>query len=1171
MHLNGLLNVLATQASFSAVVQRIQSPTTPIDLSIIRAARPYVVSALYRTLHTPILVVCDRTDRAHDIAEQIPVWLPDAPVLRLQEPSSMFYDHAPWTDTTIRARLQTVAALTHHTTSSAPIVVASAHALMQKTLPMRDFLAASRELSLGQRVDPDKLLHHLVAIGYQPSSVVTQPGTFSRRGGILDVFPPADDVPVRIEYFDDEIDSLRTFDPTTQRSIAAVKRVVVTPAREVLPKDMPLLADALNDWFMTQLPTSRNVDSLIDDLTHLASAMTFPYAEFYLPLVYPNAVSILDYLPENALIVVDNWDALQDMTAELESQALEIQQDRTSRNLLPPNMPLAYHTWDDLHDSLLDRLPLHLAGNAEQQPTLGFAPDVRFGGQLRAFMDHVQSREVDEQTLIITRQAQRLADLWSERVPQRVFPYDTVDNIADLPTVAFIEGELAEGWLLETEEYTLHLFTDAEIFGWHRPEPRRRVQKRHLNPEAYFADLAEGDVVVHIDYGVGIFKGISKRRIQDTEREYLVVEYAGGDLLHVPIHQADRVSKYVGSQGKPPTINRLGNQDWNRVKQRTQAAVQEVAEELLALYSARTVVQGFAFAPDGPWQHELEASFPYVETEDQIKALREVKADMERPIPMDRLICGDVGYGKTEIALRAAFKAVTEGKQVAVLVPTTVLAQQHYNSFSQRLIAFPIHVEMLSRFRSKAEQQKIIEALQAGQVDIVIGTHRLLQEDVRFRDLGLLVIDEEQRFGVTHKERLKRMRTEVDVLTLTATPIPRTLYMGITGLRDISLIQTAPEERLPVINHVGPADDKLMRQAILRELDRGGQVFVIHNRVQSIYAMQRHLQELVPEASFVVGHGQMDEHALEEVMLAFANGEHDVLLCTTIIENGIDIPRANTIIIDRSDRFGLSQLYQLRGRVGRSANQGYAYFFHPRDQPLTPEARARLETIAEYTDLGVGMSIAVRDLELRGMGDLLGVRQSGYIDAVGFHLYTQILTNAVQDTAPRKPKPADVTTDESAIVPVTIELPMPAYIPTDFIEDMALRIQLYRRIANISTSDDLQAMTQELIDRFGDLPPAVLGLLLQIEVKLLAQKAGATVISKENERLAIKLPYLGMIDRAALQSYLGEHVRVSRTSVLLLDELNDVGWQKSLLDVLQQLDREQLAPVVLFDQAVTGD
>ncbi|NJL95180.1 MAG: transcription-repair coupling factor [Anaerolineae bacterium] len=529
-----------------------------------------------------------------------------------------------------------------------------------------------------------------------------------------------------------------------------------------------------------------------------------------------------------------------------------------------------------------------------------------------------------------------------------------------------------------------------------RPEPRRRQRPRTTTPEANFADWAVGDFIVHVEYGVGRFAGLIKRTVGGNERELIKLEYADNDTLFVPIHQAERITRYVGPDDSSPKLNRLGTQEWTKLYKKASEGAQEVAEAMLKLYAARAVAQGYAFRPDTPWQHELEATFPYVETEDQLTAIREVKQDMEQSAPMDRLVCGDVGFGKTEVALRAAFKAAMDGKQVAVLVPTTILAQQHYQTFSQRLQPFPVKVEMLSRFRTEEQQSTIVEGIGSGALDIVIGTHRLLSEDVRFKDLGLLIVDEEQRFGITHKERLKQLRAEVDTLALTATPIPRTLYMSITGLRDISVIQTPPDERLPVATHIGSYDEKLVRQALLRELDRSGQVFFVHNRVRTIRAVVDQLRKLVPEASFIVGHGQMNEQELENVMAAFARGNYDVLISTSIIESGLDIPNANTLIVDRADWFGLAELYQLRGRVGRSAQQAYAYFFHPPYHQLTEEARQRLETIAEETQLGAGLSIAMRDLEIRGAGDLLGKRQSGHIAAVGFQLYTQLLAQAVQ-------------------------------------------------------------------------------------------------------------------------------------------------------------------------------
>jgi transcription-repair coupling factor (superfamily II helicase) len=573
-----------------------------------------------------------------------------------------------------------------------------------------------------------------------------------------------------------------------------------------------------------------------------------------------------------------------------------------------------------------------------------------------------------------------------------------------------------------------------------------------------------------------------------------------------------------------------------------------VARELLDLYAARELAEGHAFGPDTEWQTELEAAFPYYETEDQLRAIADVKVDMEKKKPMDRLICGDVGYGKTEVALRAAFKAVMDGKQVGVLVPTTVLAQQHYATFRQRLAPFPVEVEMLSRFRSRATQKKILEKLALGQVDIVVGTHRLLQKDVQFSDLGLLIVDEEQRFGVTHKEQLKRLRTEVDVLTLTATPIPRTLYLSLAGVRDISTIETPPEERLPVTTYVGEYDAQLVRRAILREMERGGQVFYVHNRVQTIQAVYRRLQKLAPEVTFAVGHGQMRESDLEEVMLRFVAGEVDVLVCTSIIESGLDIPNANTLMIERADRFGLAQLYQLRGRVGRGAQRAYAYFFHGRVTRLTPEARQRLETMRETSELGAGYTIAMRDLEMRGAGDILGTRQSGQIAAVGFDMYTRLLSRAVQEMRARRdgePPPPE------PLGSIRIDLPIPARLPEEYVPDVSLRLQIYRRMADLGSMDQIDGMEQELADRFGPLPSDAQNLMYQLRLKALARDAGVATIGIENDRLAL-LAEADYPNREKLQFALKGRASVSRRGIWMPMER---GWRKGMVEVLQDVAR----------------
>jgi transcription-repair coupling factor (superfamily II helicase) len=691
-----------------------------------------------------------------------------------------------------------------------------------------------------------------------------------------------------------------------------------------------------------------------------------------------------------------------------------------------------------------------------------------------------------------------------------------------------------------------YLFTDAEIFGFIKQ--RRLVKRRPVPHHQFLIELAPGDYVVHVEHGIARFAGVTRMANENSQREYLVLKYAANDRLYVPTDQIDRVNRYVGAGDQPPTLSRLGTQEWSRTKQKVRESVEEVAQELLALYAAREVVPGFAFAPDSVWQQELEASFPYVETPDQMEAQAEVKADMEKASPMDRLVCGDVGYGKTEVAIRAAFKAVTDGKQVAVLVPTTVLAQQHFATFKERLEAFPVRVEVLSRFKTQREQQAIVEGLASGSVDICIGTHRLLQKDIAFKNLGLLIIDEEQRFGVAHKEHLKKMRQEVDVLTLSATPIPRTLHMSLVGVRDMSTMETPPEQRLPIKTHVAQYDERLIREAILRELERNGQVFFVHNRVQSIDFIASKLQDLVPEARIAVAHGQMPEGELERVMSDFAEGKSDILVCSTIIESGLDMPNVNTLIVNRADRFGLTQLYQLRGRVGRGANLAHAYFLYDKGKMLTPTAEKRLKTIFEATELGAGFSIALKDLEIRGAGTLLGVRQSGFISAVGFSLYTRLLAEAVEAQRARlagKPEKAKL----SPLPPPTIDLPLKAFIPEDYVADVDTRLSLYQKLARVDKLEQIEALTREFGDRFGKLPAEVKNLLYALRIKIRAARAGVESVSTEDGEIVIRR-FEGMqFDRGKLEPFLGEGITASRGEIRVGYKRVE-GWRGILESIL---------------------
>ncbi|MFW5713657.1 MAG: transcription-repair coupling factor [Brevefilum sp.] len=1130
-----ILERIGSLPGYQRLIERLSAGTDTVNtfqgLGLPRAARLPLVARLQQDLDRPVLLISNRADRALALHEELQFWMDETPAYYFPEPNPLFYERSGWGKGTRRDRLGVLTMLARLLIPGAPapehppVLVAPVRAVMTRTIPRRDFIRNTRTLRLGERETPEELIRSWVDIGYEYANIVVQSGQFSRRGGILDLWTPGEPQPVRIEFFGDEIDTMRAFDPASQRTVEKVDHLTITPARELLPA------------------AAEKAGLPLKDLN-----------EFYIPQAHPMAGSILDFLPENALVVFDGQEFLSAAVTDIEEESLSRREEAEVAGEIPTDFPVPFLTWSEIEDRIGQRGVVELGYTRAAETrrlAKAFEPGPRFAGKLRDFINTL--KEIDQRGdpwVIVSRQSPRLRDLWEEQhVPSEAGDFD--DD-------RFIEGTLAGGFILKTDdELPLHLLTDGEIFGWSRPQPRRRYRPTAEAPESGYVDLQPGDWVVHVDYGIGKYVGLVQRSQGDVQQEYLCVEYAEQDQLFVPIHHADRLTRYVGADGHEPSISRLGGESWGNTKRRVREAVQEMAGELLELYAQRQVAEGYAFSPDTPWQRELEASFPYIETKDQLEALVEIKEDMEKSRPMDRLLCGDVGYGKTEVTLRAAFKAVMDGKQVAVLVPTTVLAQQHYDTFRSRLSTFPVEVEMLSRFRTQRQADRIIKDLRKGKIDIVIGTHRLLSQDVSFKDLGLVVIDEEQRFGVAHKEHLKQLRKSVDVLTLTATPIPRTLYMALTGVRDISTISSPPEERLPIVTHIGPYDTKLVRQAVVRELERGGQIFFVHNRVQTITAMRNHLEKLVPEARIGIAHGQMEEKRLAEVMHRFTDGKIDILLCTSIIESGLDIPNANTLIVDRADTFGLAQLYQLRGRVGRGAQRAYAYLFRHRVKTPTSEGQERLEVLAENTQLGSGYAIAMRDLEMRGAGEMLGTRQSGYIASVGYHLYTRLLAQAVKQfrLAMGVEGPEETTVlDTSLTVPTSVNLPLSIGIPDSYIPDQTLRLNLYRRLADIKDEAALASLEMEFEDRFGPLPEQVLNLIFQIKVKLMGALAGLASVGFEGRQLVLRYPSLpeGVSSRELPE--LGKGIIAGKNAYRIqFDNPDEAPWQEILMDVLQRI------------------
>jgi transcription-repair coupling factor (superfamily II helicase) len=1149
MNLSGLLNEISTAPGFRELRDRLSANQGHVVAGLGDAAKPAALAALLRDESAPVILLTARPTRARTLAEELPAWLGDSSrVLYFPERDVLPYERLATDVTTVRDRLAALQALDE---GKPVIVVACAIAVAQRTLSVENLREARITLETGRSIEMDDLIRELDVLGYENEPMVDAPGQFSHRGGIVDVFPPLADNPVRIELFGDEIESIRHFRIDTQRTIETVESVRIGPAQELgKASESPALQHLKLNY---HLPPAEMRTRFEEDVAYLQSDLSFGDRSFWVPFLAP--ATLLDHLPAGGLLILDEEPDLKAAIDEATEQAENSRGELESSGEIPKGLPMPFEDWPAIHSrferaSRVLALSRWAAGESGEVIRLPFSATAGYGGQLRRLVDDVMTGlPSGEHTVIVSQQAERIAELFAEQD----HPIAVEREITgDPPLVSLAHGSLGEGWRL-MESASLTLLTDHEVFGF--VKQRRVAPRKTVNREAFLAELIPGSFVVHIDHGIAKFVGLVHRTVDGAEREYLELHYAEGDRLFVPTDQLDRVSRYIGPSDKMPSPTRLSSGEWARAKSRVRRAVQALAKDLLALYAAREALPGYAFPPDTAWQAELEASFPYVETPDQVAAIGAVKNDMQTPQPMDRLVCGDVGYGKTEVAIRAAFKAVMDGKQVAVLVPTTVLAQQHYNTFRERLAAFPARVDVLSRFRNDHEQRQIVESLGAGGIDIIIGTHRLLQKDIKFKELGLIIVDEEQRFGVAHKEFLKQKRREVDVLTLSATPIPRTLYMALGGIRDMSTMETPPEERLPIKTYVSQFENHIVHEAIVRELERGGQVYFVHNRVHNIAQISTKLQDIAPEARIGIGHGQMDERELARVMEQFTHGELDVLVCTTIIESGLDIPNVNTIIINQANKLGLAQLYQLRGRVGRGANRAYAYLLYDKTARLTENAKQRLQTIFEATELGAGFQIALKDLEIRGAGNLLGGEQSGYMSAIGFDLYVRLLAGAVERL--RAMMRGEVPPPEREGPDVTIDLPLSAHLPPSYVPDLNMRLALYQRLSNAADPEAVSEIGQEMVDRFGSPPPLAQNLLYIVGLRTLCRLGGVQSIAGDGDEALVRAREGEEIPKEALEQTVPRGVQVSRHSLRV--DLGD-GWHDRLRRTLELLADEKAAP-----------
>ncbi|KYH28643.1 transcription-repair coupling factor [Clostridium colicanis] len=1156
MRLKGLMQPLFENEQFKDVVKAVEDRRFPIEVvGLSDSGIGFFINGIYENQDKSILIFTHSDVEAKNLYEDLSFYLPN--VYYFPNKEVVFYNIYAISGDLRWERLKVIREMLRE---DKKIIVASIENLVASYISPELYRKYTIHISVGDTADMESLSERLIQSGYERVSIVEGKGEFSIRGGILDIYPPISSIPYRIEFFGDEVDSIRSFNTESQRSIEKFNSIEIFPAKEMIltkenvdkgyeeiKKDLELAKKTLGK---DKEARERIELSISANLELLKENWGFENIDSFLPYFYDKTFTLTDYMKDCLIFINDT----QRCVGKLESIYFEFQENYKQflerGNVLLGQSKLLVSkdeimeelreskliTLDMLHKENKYFVPLHK--EVFSQVSLS-----GYGGKIDLLIDDIKDKKLKGYKTVIlsgTRpRGERLAETLRDRDIESTYK-DVIENI-EYGELVITFGNQEKGF--EYPDLKLCVISDKEIFGASKRKVAR-VNKKGVGKIKSFTELKPGDYVVHTNHGIGVYKGIKQLEVQGHKKDYLELSYNGEDKLYVPVDQLDLVQKYIGSEGKPPKINKLGGSEWNKAKSKVKKAINEIAEDLVKLYAIRSTLKGHKFSKDTIWQKQFEDEFPYEETPDQLTAIEEIKRDMESEKVMDRLLCGDVGYGKTEVAMRAAFKAVMDGKQVAILVPTTILAEQHYNNLIQRFSDFPIKIDMVSRFRTSAQIKQTLKELKAGNVDILVGTHRILQKDVQFKDLGLLIVDEEQRFGVTHKEKIKNMKKNVDVLTLTATPIPRTLHMSLTGIRDISVIETPPEQRYPVQTYVVEFNEQLIADAIEREIDRGGQVYFVYNRVGSIKEMALYLGKLVPEARIGIAHGQMPEKELEKVMIDFMKNKYDILLCTTIIETGLDIQNANTMIIYDADKFGLSQLYQLRGRVGRSNRIAYAYLTYRKDKVLSEVAEKRLKAIKDFTELGSGFKIAMKDLEIRGAGNIIGSSQHGHMASVGYDLYCRMLEDTIKlikGEIDREP------------FETTVDLKVDAYIPNNYIDDEMQKIEIYKKIASIDSKEAMLDIQEELEDRFSDIPNSVDNLMNIAYIKALANKLGIQEIKEKPTEVVIKFVNRNFISEDLVRYIINKY---SRKIIFKMGEEPAIGYQ------LRDIKKEELIPAL---------